>query len=416
MTTEHKERAHSKLGGSTANRWINCSGSVVLCADIPPTPPTDAALEGTLAHEIIQIVLEDFLEHKLSGSDPRKRIKQVESLLPEADSEAEEMLEAAIGFRDSVWKNLLNESITSKAYGIEEEFVFEESLNSYGFIDFWAIYIDDKAKRVGVICDFKYGTFPVDPKDNDQLLFYACALLSEIRKGGKDLDYVKCAIYQPRNKYNLENYNPYKEVKYTVKQLDAWRKKAMNAAHLIFVKQAPKFKTGKWCHFCQGKSLCKKYSDEISKETALKLLDPNDLVTKEVEKLSDDDVSKVLLYEDEIIEFLKAAKKYALGKVLNGGVFPGFKAVEQKGRRKWADKEAVIKTLTPLFGLEDICKFSPKGIGDITKLAKKEESKLKIIDSLIVTSEPSAILVPMSDKRDSISSTKDLLVVEEGDN
>src|SRR5215469_7170802 len=43
---------HSNFGGSKAERWLNCPGSVALCASVPPLPTSAYALEGTQAHAL----------------------------------------------------------------------------------------------------------------------------------------------------------------------------------------------------------------------------------------------------------------------------------------------------------------------------------------------------------------------------
>jgi hypothetical protein len=47
----HAERKHAELGPSQSHRWRKCVPSIALCADLPEPPPTQAALDGTFAHE-----------------------------------------------------------------------------------------------------------------------------------------------------------------------------------------------------------------------------------------------------------------------------------------------------------------------------------------------------------------------------
>ena len=46
-----EEEAHSRLGPSASERWLNCLGSVRYTADMPGTE-SDYAAEGTAAHEL----------------------------------------------------------------------------------------------------------------------------------------------------------------------------------------------------------------------------------------------------------------------------------------------------------------------------------------------------------------------------
>ena len=49
---------HSSIvGGSTAKRVIGCPGSVALCAKMPPKPSSKYADEGTLLHNVMDVIL-----------------------------------------------------------------------------------------------------------------------------------------------------------------------------------------------------------------------------------------------------------------------------------------------------------------------------------------------------------------------
>lgn len=49
--TAHAERKHSELGPSQSHRWRTCIPSIALSADLPEAPASQAALDGTFAHE-----------------------------------------------------------------------------------------------------------------------------------------------------------------------------------------------------------------------------------------------------------------------------------------------------------------------------------------------------------------------------
>ncbi len=57
--------SHSKIvGGSTAERVINCPGSVALSATMPPQVENDAMREGTRLHELVAEVLNERIDSR----------------------------------------------------------------------------------------------------------------------------------------------------------------------------------------------------------------------------------------------------------------------------------------------------------------------------------------------------------------
>lgn len=50
----HKDRAHALFGPSSAHRWLECPGSVLLEQGMPDTA-SESAAEGTLAHELAEM-------------------------------------------------------------------------------------------------------------------------------------------------------------------------------------------------------------------------------------------------------------------------------------------------------------------------------------------------------------------------
>ena len=67
--------AHSSigLGGSTADRWLNCPGNYQLILSLPPAvdKPSDYALEGSAMHEVMASLMgmrKDDAEHMICVS------------------------------------------------------------------------------------------------------------------------------------------------------------------------------------------------------------------------------------------------------------------------------------------------------------------------------------------------------------
>lgn len=395
--TEIPTRIHALLGGSSAHRWTNCPGSCFFIKDLPPSAPSEHALLGTRQHEVCETVLKHFLQYKIEGTDP-----DIAASLLFNDEE----LGVATFYRDSVWHEVLEQSITGKAFGFEDKFTINDELDMSGYVDFWCIHIDERAKRVLSIVDFKNGMHEVSADKNAQLAFYAVAARQEFQNHGKDIDKVKCYIIQPKSK------TPVKSVEFTPKELDSWKHKFYAAADQIFVKKKPKFKTGDWCYFCPAKSICPTYAKELSAKTALKLVDPTPETLPVPEKVSDEVLVKLILNYDNVKNFLDSCYSYGMARHTEGKPLAGLKVVEGATRRRWLEgrEKAIINALKP-YGIE-ATDIKIKGIGVIEKALKlaigKEETQ-KFMDTFTERTQPSLTLVPESDERLAVKSNIDLL-------
>ena len=62
----HQERTHAVLSASGAHRWLLCTPSARLEEQFPDTT-SDAAKEGTLAHELAEMKLRHYFQTKEFG-------------------------------------------------------------------------------------------------------------------------------------------------------------------------------------------------------------------------------------------------------------------------------------------------------------------------------------------------------------
>lgn len=398
------ERSHALLGGSTANRWVNCPGSIFYIKDLPPDVPGEHAVLGTKAHECAEMCLEDFLNHKINGTDP-----DIRAHLWAKDMEMEEHI---LAYRDVVWEKVLHESITGKFFELETKVILDDNLSMSGYIDFCVVHVDDRAKRCGIIGDFKYGYHHVTAEGNSQLAFYATALQEIFIKAGKPLDYVRAFIYQPR----ATGKEAYQETKFTAKELSTWRKKFFKAAEQIFVTKKPKFKVGEHCRFCRAQPFCETYQKHITAETSLKLVEIENEELPSPQKLSEDTLIKIVLHEEKLTSFINACKKYAYEKLSGGETLPGLKLVEGTSRRAWLkDKtEEIGKRLVEL-GIEEPYDLKIKTIGTIEKSLGKlygKEDAEKLLKDLCPKGQSPIILVPETDSRPAAKKSLDMLTVE----
>lgn len=139
---------HAKLAPSSAHRWVACPGSVRMSEGIVE-PESDAAAEGTLAHQVAEMVLRG-------------------GLMPAVDAD-EDVLDGAIMYAEYVLSH-----VPLAALHIEERVEGVHSEN-WGTPDAWAVI--DNALHV---FDYKFGRGIVDPYRNWQLLNYAVGIIGKI--------------------------------------------------------------------------------------------------------------------------------------------------------------------------------------------------------------------------------------------
>lgn len=190
----HAERAHALLSASGADRWFKCPVSPRLSAELPEPPSTEAALEGTKAHEWAEYLLNQ------GAVDAREFVGMSKATNPEADMPDHEMtLERAVAiniYLDAVWAALADADNT-ELY-VENKFTYpgyDPDLGGTG--DACVIHV-----REGIldIFDFKNGWYVVGVEGNKQLLQYALGAILKFPQ--YQIKTVRLNVIQPRDAIN----------------------------------------------------------------------------------------------------------------------------------------------------------------------------------------------------------------------
>jgi hypothetical protein len=169
---------HSKLGASSATRWMACPGSVALSESVPPEsllPTSVYAAEGTVAHEIAEKRLLKMRHRKRGVVECDGHEVQI---IPEMHKGAELYCRA-------IAENQPGELLVERRVHIEKIHPY-----LYGTAD--AILI---TKNTLFVYDYKFGKTVVDVEDNPQLLFYALGAVLEVDFRG---EWVELVVVQPR--------------------------------------------------------------------------------------------------------------------------------------------------------------------------------------------------------------------------
>ena len=232
--------AHSILGPSSAERWLNCPGSVLLPG---PSPQTEYAAEGTAAHTLSEWVREG---KPLAGF--KGKILQVGDYQFKV---GKNMMDSVQTFVDEVNKEDAGAPLT-------EERVDYGELVEGGFGT-----LDHARLRDGVsgLKDFKHGKgVVVEAKENAQLMLYALGVYFKYR-WVYEFDAFVLSICQPRVRH-------FSEWRVTLGELLQWGFDVVRPAARTALTPGAPLKAGSWCRFCKAKNECPtRAAYKISHET-----------------------------------------------------------------------------------------------------------------------------------------------------
>lgn len=235
MTHVLKERpAHSPLGASSADRWMNCPGSVALIKrlQLPESDEPDYRKEGTAAHELAADCL-------TNGGDAWEKIgeKYHDVEITQAIAEAVQV------YLDEVRSLSGPDTETFIEFGISSPIhpLF------YGTVD---CAITDGKKFLDIV-DYKNGAgVLVDTEENSQLMYYAYGFISA--KNLLDEVEVRLIIVQP-NGYHPEG--PVRFWRTTAGYIRNWAETVLVPA-MIRTEFDSHLEVGDHCRFCPAKLIC----------------------------------------------------------------------------------------------------------------------------------------------------------------
>ena len=408
-------KQHAKLSASGSSKWLNCAGSVEaekqffltekeryekakkLGLDIK-IKDNIYANEGTLAHELADICLKNYLNKLPSeyvpldyvGQTIKCEITTIEGKEIISTVVTDEMAKFVQEYIDYV---LAHETKNTQLY-TEDRVDFSNIVpDGFGTMDAAVLDYDT---GICHIFDLKYGQgVEVSAVENTQAQLYALGFYNEL----KCLDVIKSFkihIVQPR----IFNYSSWEISLDDLVKFGEYASKKANEALTPNALRTPGEKQCKWCN---AKATCpalKKHTEE----TILQKFDDLDLPNKEVfmlvDKVMNDEQLKLILDNKKLIEdFLKSVEQHIYDRAINGEKFEGYKLVEGRSNRKWVDDaEEVLKNKLG----EDAYEKKLIGITAAGKKLKKDE-----VEELTYKPEGKLQLVSASDKRKEVTKTID---------
>lgn len=373
---------HARLSPSASHRWINCPGSVHLAEQCPPQGGSTYTAEGTEAHALAELKLRKFNEEGTSDFFD----KQLEKARSEFEYYCGEMDEATDFYFDIVTEKVLEGGPDAELM-IEQRFSLDKWVpDSFGSAD--AVII---AGHTIEVCDLKYGKgVKVDAVGNPQLRLYGLGA-AELFGDLYDFDTVRVTIIQPR----LDHVST-EEI--SLADLRDWAENWVAPAAKLAMSNTDEVHCGDWCQFCPAKAICRERA-EANLELAR-----HDF--KKPALLTDEEIGEILRQAEEVQKWVADVSAYALEQALAGKQYDGWKLVEGRSIRKYADEIKVADTLKAA-GFDEALLYERKlnGITNMEKLVGKKKLT-ELLGDLLVKPAGKPVLVPESDKREAIKTTE----------
>jgi len=340
---------HSKISPSKSERWMHCPGSILLEAQCPTQPSSKYAAEGTAAHEIAALCLKrsENAEHYLG------EIIEVDDEKFTVDTDMAANIQV---YLDTIRADMEADGVPPGELKVEHKFELKYiHRDLFGTLD--AYYTSPFGKLR--VYDLKYGrgTY-VEVADNSQLLTYALGAWDETDRVAQEIENV---IVQPR----YQGEDPVRRAEYTPDDLAEFVTELRKAVVRVEAKDQT-LKTGAWCKFCNGISICKAKKSEIFDIVPAKETLP------EPSLMAIDRIVKVLKLSETISDWAATVRAHAESLAKTGVHIPGYKLVAKRGHRRWTDEIAVENAFEAAYG-EAIYEKKLKSPAKLEKLVGKDE-------------------------------------------
>lgn len=312
--------AHSPLGGSGAERWMNCAGSVALLKHLGEdvSDEADYLIEGQAGHEAAADAL-------TTGKDAWELVGETYHgivMTPELADPLQIYLDYC-------------RSLTGERY-IEYPISSPVHPQFYGRLDFGAY-----APEILEIVDLKMGVgIMVEVEENPQEGYYAFGLIDGFERRSRvplpdDLK-VRQTIVQPRGFYEDD---PVRSWDTTVGAIKAWAKNELVPA-MYATAYDHSLNVGEWCRFCPAKLVCPMLTALFQ---AAALANP-----QHIPDMSDKMIGENYSLAAGVKHYIRALELEAYNRAMRGREIPHGKLVHLKANRVW--KEGAVALAQQRFG------------------------------------------------------------------
>lgn len=381
----HAERKHSVLSPSGAHRWLSCTPSALLEQQFPDKG-SEAAAEGTLAHELAELKLRNYFQTVEFG---KTKFTRAVNKLKKDPLWKDEMQEYTEEYLDYV-RNVALSFAGSPSVSIEKRVLLDAYIPhlegedpASGSAD--CILIGGGELHV---IDFKYGKgVPVSAEGNPQLALYALGAY-EAYKILYPVETVTLHIVQPRLGDPSSWSCPLSELL----AFGRWVKERA----VLAIKGEGEFRpSDEACRFCRARGTCRARAE---RNVALAFD-----VGKKPPLISNEEMGAYLKKGSDVAAWLSDLKAIALSECLAGKEVPGWKAVEGRGSREWTDMDEAFRKFVDS-GIDEavLWERKPLSLAQVEKVVGKKEFQ-ELAGNYVIKKPGKPALVEESDKRPAIT-------------
>lgn len=378
---------HALLSASGAHRWLECTPSAQLELQFPQST-SEYAEEGTAAHELCELTARYWLGEISEAEYENQRDELAKGKYYNA-----EMQECANDYAKFVAEKTAaaRETCEDAFTALEVRVDFSKYVKD-GFGTGDCIIVSDNVLE---IIDFKYGKgVRVEAAGNPQMKLYALGAYLEYNTLF-DIDSVRMTIFQPR----LSGVQSSDEI--TVKELLEWAEKYVKPrAKLAYKGEGEFVPSEEVCKFCRAKAQCKARADKN-----LKLFDE----APDVLLLTPEDAGKILEQAGDIQSWLADLESLVSSTLLAGQPVEGWKMVEGRSNRRFADELKVVDAMKAA-GYDESLLYERKLI-TLTQMEKDfgKKAVAETLGELIVKPQGKPTLAPAKDKHPEFRPEEQLL-------
>ena len=375
---------HALLSASSSKRWLSCPPSAQLAA-LFPEETSPAAEEGTFAHAFAELKLRKmFLKMRPSAykkrlneliEDPHYSVGLEEYISDYVDLVAERYSEATKRCKDPVI--FLEQSVDYSDYAPGGKGTADVLIISDGLMD---------------VIDLKFGTgVPVEAQGNPQIRLYGLGALAAM-DCLYDIQQVRTTIAQIRLSHVTSE-------EMTADDLRKWGEGYVKPRAALAAESKGDFCPGDHCEstFCPARYKCRARAEYELQLAKYNFADPA--------LLSDEDMAEILSRATDLNKWASGVFAYAETEAVDHGAqWPGFKLVEGRSNRKYADELKVAAALEAA-GFPEAAIYERKlyGITAMEKVTGKKKFA-ELLGDLVIKPPGKPALVPESDKRPALDS------------